>query len=225
MSKSSGAKASFETEATSAGKRTHAQMRREMRFRLIGATITTLVDRGYSATSVQNICEEAGVSKGALFRHFPTRLSLLVATGRYAYQQLVGEFAEDFKSIQTGEKFARDLLVLMRNSSSTELQLAGNELQLASRTDNALADALQPINASYGRGVNRLAAQIFPSAAKQNPNFAAAVDVIRLTLLGENAIFPITSIDGEALEARMAFLLEIAEREILSYEGSETQSD
>ena len=48
--------------------------------RLLEATIAAIVELGYSRATVREICDRAGVSQGGLFRHFPTRKDLLVAT-------------------------------------------------------------------------------------------------------------------------------------------------
>ena len=48
--------------------------------RLLDATINAIVEIGYSRATIREICDRAGVSQGGLFRHFPTRKDLLVAT-------------------------------------------------------------------------------------------------------------------------------------------------
>jgi TetR/AcrR family transcriptional repressor of nem operon len=45
----------------------------ETRERLIGATVTLMLRQGYAATSVDDICSEAGVTKGSFFHHFENK--------------------------------------------------------------------------------------------------------------------------------------------------------
>jgi TetR/AcrR family transcriptional regulator, transcriptional repressor for nem operon len=47
--------------------------------KLIAATVKVVREKGFSATSVDDICREAGVTKGAFFHHFPTKVDLGVA--------------------------------------------------------------------------------------------------------------------------------------------------
>jgi TetR/AcrR family transcriptional regulator, transcriptional repressor for nem operon len=49
------------------------------RERLFGATISTIAEKGYAATAVDEICAKAGVTKGAFFHHYPSKQSLTVA--------------------------------------------------------------------------------------------------------------------------------------------------
>ena len=49
------------------------------RDKLIAAAISTVRYRGFSATSVDEICQAAGVTKGAFFHHFASKEALAVA--------------------------------------------------------------------------------------------------------------------------------------------------
>lgn len=54
----------------------------ETRGRLIGATVQLILKQGFAATSVDQICAEAGVTKGSFFHHFENK----DAIGRAAIQ-------------------------------------------------------------------------------------------------------------------------------------------
>ena len=47
--------------------------------KLIGAAIEQMMAKGYSATGVEDLCTQAGVSKGAFYHHFPTKEDLAIA--------------------------------------------------------------------------------------------------------------------------------------------------
>jgi TetR/AcrR family transcriptional repressor of nem operon len=51
----------------------------DSRERLLMATIASVAEKGYAATTVDEICAKAGVTKGAFFHHFPSKRSLTVA--------------------------------------------------------------------------------------------------------------------------------------------------
>ena len=57
-----------------------AERREETIARLLDAAEVVVGAAGYAHTTVAAVCAEAGLSQGALFRHFPHRRSLLVAT-------------------------------------------------------------------------------------------------------------------------------------------------
>jgi len=49
------------------------------RNKLLEAALLIIREKGYAATSVDELCTSAGVTKGAFFHHFPTKDSLAVA--------------------------------------------------------------------------------------------------------------------------------------------------
>jgi AcrR family transcriptional regulator len=55
------------------------QRSRETRFRILTAAQALFARDGYDATGVADICELAGVSKGAFFHHFPTKHAIFMA--------------------------------------------------------------------------------------------------------------------------------------------------
>ncbi len=62
----------------------HAERTAAMRKRLIDAAIECLGKLGYGATTLQLVTDAAGVSRGAVLHHFPTRVDLMIAVAEYA---------------------------------------------------------------------------------------------------------------------------------------------
>lgn len=61
------------------GRRTQAERSAETIDALITATLLTLEDVGYTHATTDEIARRAGVSQGALFHHFATRVDLIAA--------------------------------------------------------------------------------------------------------------------------------------------------
>lgn len=72
------------TAAVKVVRGSHAGRTKAMRLRLIKAAVECLYEFGYSATTFQTVTDRAGVSRGAILHHFPTRVDLMAAVADYA---------------------------------------------------------------------------------------------------------------------------------------------
>lgn len=57
--------------------------RPDARARLLDAAVAVIRRQGFAGTSVDELCREAGVTKGAFFHHFPTKEALGVAAAEH----------------------------------------------------------------------------------------------------------------------------------------------
>ena len=55
------------------------QRAEETRSRILEAAVSRFAIAGYDAASVDEICAEAGVSKGAFYHHFPSKQAVFLA--------------------------------------------------------------------------------------------------------------------------------------------------
>ena len=65
------------------------------------AAVATIREKGFSATSVDELCKRAGVTKGAFFHHFDSKQALGVAAARH-WDEMTSEFfaAQDYHAHQ-----------------------------------------------------------------------------------------------------------------------------
>ena len=68
-------------------------MKPNARSKLLDAALGTIREKGYAATSVDDLCERAGVTKGALFHHFKSKEALAVAAADHWSATTAGLFA------------------------------------------------------------------------------------------------------------------------------------
>ena len=63
------------------------------RTKLLDATLAVVRQKGFAATSVDELCKEAGVTKGAFFHHFESKEALGVAAADYWSETTSAMFA------------------------------------------------------------------------------------------------------------------------------------
>ncbi|MEP9392016.1 TetR/AcrR family transcriptional regulator [Gordonia sp. VNQ95] len=123
---------------TTPAPRTQAQRSAATRDKVLDATVALLIERGYGATTTQEVNRRAGVSRGALLHQFPTRESLVVAAIGYLVDRRKAEIIERAGAAEPD-------LELLLDVFDGPLFYAALELWVASRTDPALREALIPV--------------------------------------------------------------------------------
>jgi TetR/AcrR family transcriptional repressor of nem operon len=67
------------------------QISNESSLKLLNAAVDIIRSKGYAATTVDDICREAGVTKGSFFHHFKTKDDLALAAVQY-WERMTGGF-------------------------------------------------------------------------------------------------------------------------------------
>jgi AcrR family transcriptional regulator len=188
-------------------RRTQAERRASSLRRLLDAATAALIEVGYYRTTVAEVCARAGLSQGALFRHFETRLALLIATAQAIDEGLRELYRRDFEHLRPTQP---DELVLamsvLRANVASPLHQAWFELLMAARTDTALHAALLPIWQRRVALDQALAALLLPQAARQLPDFAVIVDTM-VTLFHGEGVDRFLRHDPDADTRRMDWLI------------------
>jgi AcrR family transcriptional regulator len=163
----------------------HAERTAAMRQRLIDAAIGCLYELGYAATTTQVVTDRAGVSRGAILHHFPTKMDLMVAVAEYAAQY------QDRTIRKMLADTAPGLTVYMALTWATweviiqPPAMALLEVMMATRSDQALAERLpavvQAFEAKQRADVWRMAQA---SGISDQPTIEAMVRLHRAAMRG-----------------------------------------
>ena len=173
--------------STSAPIRRTQQERREQTIgRIVDATIEGLCELGYVRTSVTEIGTRAGVSQGGIFRHFDTRLDIVVAAAAEVAARQLTTFGE---LLVGTDGSLRTILTLTRAATRAPINAAWHELLSAARTDAELRARMDALIAGYY-------AQILALARAQ-----PALSTVPDNLLDPLVLMVIHAFDGEALAA------------------------
>jgi AcrR family transcriptional regulator len=198
------------TEAKPVPRRTQEERRTATIRKLLDAAADALVDVGYADASVQAICERAGVSQGALFRHFPTREALMVAVGEDLARKTLESYRRAFASLRGSEPTILLALRLVRMHTRSRLNQAWYELFVAARTREPLRAALEPTLRSYYASIVATARETLPEFAERlGSAFPLAVNSVIAMFDGENLQRFVVQ-DGELDEARLKTMGQLA---------------
>jgi AcrR family transcriptional regulator len=171
-------------------RRSREQRTSDSRTRILDAAVSCLVDSGYAGTTTLTIQNRAGVSRGRLLHHFPSKETLLVAAANHL---ATSRFAADGLSTidlpdpgeDPGARLDRAVEVMWWTYQQPYFW-ASVELWTAARTDTALAAALLPAERRLGAAIRQTVDTFFEAFGD-----SAHVAVLRETLL--------TSMRGVAL--------------------------
>ena len=123
--------------------RTQRQRREETVGRLLEACIATIVEVGYARASAAVITKRAGVSVGALFRHFETMGDFMAATASEVLRRQLESFTKRVAEIPADQPALEAALAILREITSGPTNAVFYELVIAARTDEKLRDTLQ----------------------------------------------------------------------------------
>jgi AcrR family transcriptional regulator len=185
-------------------RRTQAERRSTTSGLLLEAAIACLVDRGYAATTTLEVARRAGVSQGALFKHYRTKVALLVAAVERLYARLREDFRRDLAEAEQRRDRIRAALELLDAVFARAEVAASLELHMAARTDAELRAAFEPVAAEHHGKILALARELFPAAEGRSRRFDTfidlAVDVLQGAAVGALA-HPAPSAHSELLDA------------------------
>ncbi len=109
------------------------------------ATIACLLEHGYSGTTTPLVAKRAGVTRGAMLHHYPSREALVTAAVRHLAIKRVEEALELFGGVDSkGDALPRALDLLWQMHQGP-LFAAVTELWVAARTDAALAAQVESV--------------------------------------------------------------------------------
>lgn len=118
----------------------------DARTRLLDAALKVIREKGYTAARVEDVCEAAGLTKGAFFHHFESKEALAVAAAEHWSERTGALFAEapyqkhadPLDRVLAYVRFRRELL---RGDLWQFTCLAGTMVQETYGTSPAIRDA------------------------------------------------------------------------------------
>jgi AcrR family transcriptional regulator len=135
---------------------------------ILDAAIRCFYEFGYNNTTTEKIATEAGVSRGAMLHHFPSRAELIKATVGYLNQRRLELFQIEEDVVQTDAVHSRidEGIDAYWAQLNTRYFVVFHELQVAARTDPELAAELIPAIRAFDASWYELVKEVFPDLAR-----------------------------------------------------------
>ena len=152
---------------------------------IVEAAIACFVELGYAQTTTTAIAERAGLSRGAMLHHFPSKIDIV----RAAVEHLHGKRLKAFRKAMTrGAPAGGDRVLLGVETFWAHVRhpmfVAFFELSVAARTDPELAAILRPAQEAFEREWYRTAKEVFPEWEGRGELFDIALDLTRYVMEG-----------------------------------------
>lgn len=129
--------------------RTQQQRREETIARLLDAGIATIIEIGYARASAAVIAKRAGMSVGAVFRHYPTMGEFMAATAHEVLRRQLELFSKQVAEIPAEGPAIGATLAILRDVTGNDTNAVLYELMVAARTDDKLRATLQRVLTEY----------------------------------------------------------------------------
>lgn len=182
--------------------RTQQQRREETVARLLDASIATIAEVGYARASAAVITKRAGVSVGALFRHFDTMGDFMAATAYEVMRRQLGEFSKKVAEIPADRPVLDAALTILRDLTANSTNTVMYELMVAARTDEKLRATLQNVLEEYGAKIHDAARALPGADSIPEDVFPALVAVMTNTFDGAalvRAVLPQPEIEAQRI--------------------------
>ncbi|MFO0695498.1 MAG: TetR/AcrR family transcriptional regulator [Polyangiales bacterium] len=135
------------------------------RERLLDATLDCLHDLGYARTTTIEVAERAGLSRGAMLHHYPSKAALVAAAIEHLAERRIAEFVEAVGRLAEVGDSIPDVIDLLHAQFTSPSYFVGLELSVAARTDEELRASILPVFARYETIIAERARELFAHLA------------------------------------------------------------
>ncbi|SNT51575.1 TetR/AcrR family transcriptional regulator [Rhodococcoides kyotonense] len=130
---------------------------RATRQRLLEATIDSLSEHGWGATTVGIVAERAGVSRGATQHHFPTRENLITAALEYMFDSRMEAAQAEAATVPQGIGRTQAVVERLVDYYTGPQFKAALQVWTAAAADPEMRAWVLPLEEKFGRVAHRTA--------------------------------------------------------------------
>lgn len=166
--------------------RSRSERTADSRALILDAAVACLVSDGYAGASTLAVQARAGVSRGRLLHHFPSREELLVAAASHLVNEMLTEAADEAEQLAVTDPVERVERCVELNWALFQKPpfWAAMELWNAARTDRALRAALAPEERRINQAIRAAADRIWGPAAVASPRYPVLRELLFTSMRG-----------------------------------------
>src|SRR3954470_9140347 len=176
-----------------AGSRTRSKRSADSRLLILDAAVACLVEDGYAGASTLAVQARAGVSRGRLLHHFPSRAELLVAAAQYLATSSPAELPQRGTALMAdhpaGPARVDQAIDLMWATFHEPPFWAALELWTAARTDPALRQALQVAEKQLRAAIQAVADGIWGPEVTSAPLYGELCQLLFTSMRGVALVY------------------------------------
>jgi AcrR family transcriptional regulator len=148
------------------------------RQQIVAATLRCFVDFGYFRTTTALIAGQAGLSRGAMLHHFPSRADVVRAAIEHLHAKRLKAFRAAVERLPPDGSRLHGALETYWDQANHPLYALFLELSVAARTDHELASILEPAESAFAHELRRTALELFPEWRDLGENFDLGFDLV-----------------------------------------------
>jgi AcrR family transcriptional regulator len=164
-----------------------AQKSAMTRDRILDAAINCFVELGYTNVTTAKVASSAGVSRGAMLHHFPSKTELIQAAVEYLHDKLLEDYTKRVAGIPAslkGKKRRRAGIDAYWDHLTGDLFTVYHELCVASRTDPELQTILENSQQLFEKHVHDSNTEMFEEWNDRGDRYLLAMDVTKFMMEG-----------------------------------------
>jgi len=160
-------------------RRTQAERSAETRERLLEAAAELISARGYARLRTADVADTAGVSRGAMLHHFPSKGALVVATLAHVFEKARAVSRARAAAIDKPDDLLAAVIADGREFFFNEHFKVSLDIVLSTSTDNAVRKQILDVSSKARRPVEAAWSE---ALAARGVSPALAADLVALTL-------------------------------------------
>jgi AcrR family transcriptional regulator len=164
-----------------------AQKSAMTRDRILDAAIDCFIKLGYTKVTTAKVSDFAGVSRGAMLHHFPSKIELIRAAIEYLHEKLLRDYTMKVSKIPKnleGVAYRRAGLDAYWDHLNADLFVAYHELCIAGRTDPELQEILEQSVSSFEDHVRETNNDLFTEWNDRGERYLLAMDLTKFLMEG-----------------------------------------